>query len=202
MSFAFIGKTTKAQFVVTDPTNLAQGVVNSSHQILEHSKTAAQMFKNFQETSKIYEQGKVYYDALKKVHNLVRDARRVQMTILMIGEITDIYVTNFELMIQDDNYELEELTSIGIGYALLLDEANEVLKELQNVINVTTLSLSDKDRMDVVEDCYQKVKHFRNLVRYYTNKNIGVTLFRSRKEGDTERVFALYGSNYERYWYD
>jgi hypothetical protein len=35
---------------------------------------------------------KEYYDALKKVKGLVRDARKVQQTILMIGDITDIYI--------------------------------------------------------------------------------------------------------------
>ena len=33
-----------------------------------------------QETVKIYEQGKKYYDALKSVNNLVKDARKVQQT--------------------------------------------------------------------------------------------------------------------------
>lgn len=44
------------------------------------------MVSNFQETVKIYEQGKKYYDALKKVNNLVKDARKVREVILMVGE--------------------------------------------------------------------------------------------------------------------
>ena len=31
-----------------------------------------------------------------------------------------------------------------------------------------------KERMDVVERCYSKMKRYRNLVSYYTNKNISV----------------------------
>ena len=54
-----------AQWVVTDPTNLAQGIVNTTKQIIQTSSTASNMIKNFQETVKIYEQGKKYYDALK-----------------------------------------------------------------------------------------------------------------------------------------
>ena len=53
-----------------------------------------------QETVKIYEQGKKYYDALKSVNNLVRDARKVQQTILMVGDITDIYVNSFQRMLR------------------------------------------------------------------------------------------------------
>ena len=36
---------------------------------------------------------------LKSVNNLVKDARKVQQTILMVGDITDIYVTSFQKML-------------------------------------------------------------------------------------------------------
>ena len=36
---------------------------------------------------------KRYYDALKAVNNLVRSARKVQQCMLLVGEISDIYVT-------------------------------------------------------------------------------------------------------------
>ena len=61
--------------------------------------TAGNMLNNFQETVKIYKQGKEYYDGLRKVKNLVRDARKVQQTILMVGDITEIYVTSYERML-------------------------------------------------------------------------------------------------------
>ena len=38
---------------------------------------------------------------LKSVNNLVKDARKVQQTILMVGDISDIYVTNFKTMMRD-----------------------------------------------------------------------------------------------------
>ena len=87
----FVGKAS-AQWTVVDPTNLAQGIVNSCREIVQTSTTAENMINNFKETVKIYEQGKKYYDALKSVNNLVRDARKVQQTIVMVGDITDIYV--------------------------------------------------------------------------------------------------------------
>lgn len=42
--------------------NLAQGIINASKNIIHTSKTATNMVNNFQETVKIYEQGKKYYD--------------------------------------------------------------------------------------------------------------------------------------------
>ena len=192
--------TARAQWVVSDPGNLAQGIINASKNIIHTSKTAANMVNNFQETVKIYEQGKKYYDALKSVNNLVKDGIKVKNTILMIGEISDIYVTNFQLMLRDENYTAEELSAIAFGYTKLLEESNNVLKEMKEVVNITTLSMTDKERMDVVDRCYNRVRNYRNLVMYYTNKNISVSYLRAKKKNDMDRVLALYGSRSERYW--
>lgn len=51
-----------AQWVVTDPTNLAQGIINAAKNITQTTTTAKNMISNFKETVKIYEQGKKYYD--------------------------------------------------------------------------------------------------------------------------------------------
>ena len=192
--------TARAQWVVSDPGNLAQGIINASKNIIHTSKTAANMVSNFQETVKIYEQGKKYYDALKSVNNLVKDAIKVKNTILLIGDISDIYVKNFQLMLRDENYTPEELSAIAFGYTKLLEESNNVLKEMKDVVNITTLQMTDKERMDVVDRCYNRVRRYRNLVMYYTNKNISVSYLRSRKKNDMDRVLALYGSRNERYW--
>lgn len=137
---------------------------------------------------------------LKSVNNLVKDARKVQKTILMIGEISDTYVVSFQKMMRDENYTVEELGAIAFGYTKLLEESNDVLQEMKGVVNITTLSLSDKERMDVVDRCYNSVRQYRNLVGYYTNKNIAVSYLRSKKKGDTNRVLALYGDTNDRYW--
>ena len=195
----FVGKA-NAQWVVTDPSNLAQGIIYGTTHIVHTSSTATNMITTFNETVKIYEQGKKYYDALKSVNNLIKDARKVQQTILMVGDITDIYVNNFQLMMQDENFTIEELTAIAYGYTKLLEESNDVLKDMKNVVNITTMSLTDKERMDVVDRCYNSMKRYRNLVSYYTNKNISVSYLRARKKNDMDRVMSLYGSANERYW--
>lgn len=61
----------KAQWVVADPTNLVQNIITA----IQGTSTAANMINNVQECVKIYQQGKEYYDALKSVHNLIKDAR-------------------------------------------------------------------------------------------------------------------------------
>ena len=195
----FVGKANE-QWIVTDHKNIATSIIKTTKQIIETSATARNMISNFQETVKIYEQGKKYYDALKSVNNLVKDARKVQQTILMIGEISDTYVCNFQLMMRDENFTVDELGAIAFGYVKLLEESNNVPKEMKDVVNITTLSMSDKERMDVVDRCYNSVRRYRNLVGYYTNKNISVSYLRAQKKNDTSRVMALYGNANDRYW--
>jgi len=190
----------KAQWVVTDPANLAQGIVNTTKQIIEASTTAKNMISNFQETVKIYQQGKLYYDALKSVHDLVKDARKVQQTILLVGDISDIYVNSFQKMMADENFSVEELSAIALGYAKLLEESSAVLTELKTVTSANVLSMSDAERMSVIDRIYAEVREYKNLVQYYTNKNISVSYLRAKKKNDTDRIMALYGSPSERYW--
>ena len=189
-----------AQWTVIDPSNIAQSIVNNSKSLVQESQTATHMVKSFQETVKIYEQGKKYYDALRSVNNLVRDARKVQQTVLMLGDISETYVTNFRKMLTDPNFTSSELSAIAAGYTRLLEEANGVLGELKNVVNITTMSMTDKDRMDIVDRCYKEMSRFRNLTAYYTNKNISVSYLRAKKKADTQRVVNLYGKGAQRYW--
>ena len=180
-----------AQWVVTDPGNLAQGIINMSDNIAHTSKTATNTAQSF---------FKKYYDALKSVNNLVRDARKVREIILMVGDVSDIYVTGFGRMMKDENFSARELDAIASGYTKLLEESNGVLQDLKQVIDVSTLSMTDKDRMDVVDECYRDMRRYRNLVSYYTNRNIAVSYLRARKRNDMDRVMRLYGDETSRYW--
>ena len=195
-----MSRSTYAQWVVTDPSNLAQGIVNSTKQIVEAAKNGQTMLQNFQQTVKIYEQGKRYYDALKSVNNLVRTARKVQQSILIVGEISDIYVDGYKRMVSDENFTPAELAAIAAGYARIIEESAGELKELQDIVNPTDLSLTDKDRIDVVQRVYDTLRRHRDLARYYTRKHISVSLLRARARNDLDRVLSLYGTDDQRYW--
>ncbi len=189
-----------AQWVTFDPTNLAQSIINTTKNVVETSKTVSSMVDNFQETKKIYDQSKKYYDALRKVNNLVSDARKVQQTVLMIGDISDIYVNSFEVMMTDDNFTVEELSAIAFGYTKLLEKGTASLDELKTAVSETSLSMTDKERLDIVDKCHRDVQNYRNLVQYFTNKNISVSYLRSQRAGDGDAILKLYGDVSNRYW--
>lgn len=190
----------KAQWVVADPANLAQGIINSANEIVQTSSTVSNVIKNFKEVEKVYKQGKEYYDKLKAVNNLIKDARKVQQTVLLVGDVSEIYVKNFGKMMNDPNFTPQELSAIANGYSILLNESTELLKELKQIVTSTSLSLNDKERMDIIDKVYKEVKDYHNLVRYYTNKNISVSILRAKKQHNTQRVLALYGTDEQKYW--
>lgn len=187
----------KAQWTVVDPTNLVQNIRTA----IQGTTTATNMVNNLQESIKIYQQGKAYYDALKSVHNIIKDARKVKLTIEMVSEITNIYVHGFNKMVADPNFTPAELAAISLGYTKLLDEGGALVSEMKNIVTGGNgLSLSDKERMDAIDQIYTKMLEYRNLTKYYTQKNISVSFIRAKDKNDTDRILALYGSPADRYW--
>ena len=140
--------------------------------------------------------GKNIAQTTTTAQNMVKNFRET----VKIYEQGKKYYDSYRRMLHDSNFSPAELSAIAFGYTKLLEESNDVLKELKQVVNITTLSMTDKDRMDVVDRCYMRMKNYRNLVNYYTNKNISVSYLRAKKRNDLDRVMALYGNANQRYW--
>jgi hypothetical protein len=83
---------------------------------------------------------------------------------------------------------------------MLLQDASDMILEIKDVVNVNGLSMTDAERMQLINFVYDKLKAHRNLVAYYTRKNISISYLRAKKANDTQRVLALYGNSDERYW--
>ena len=173
-----------AQWVVTDPGNLAQGIVNSVNEMVETSETAQNAMSTFKEASKIYEQSQKYYDMLKSVNSLVSGSLKVKESVLMLS---------------DGNYTQRELDAIAFGYNNIMKKSSASVAGLKDIINPTGMSMTDKERLDLIERVYREMRHYRTLVNYYTRKNLRVSYLRAREKGETEQVLKLYGED-ERYW--
>ncbi len=187
----------KAQWTVIDPSNLAQNILTVS----KTATTASNVINSFKEMQKIYDQGKQYYDKLESVHNLIKDARKVKETVELVSEISQIYSTNFNKMLSDRNFSVNELEAISSGYAKLLNESGNLLSDIKNVVSLSNgLSMTDAERMSIIDDIHAKMLEHRNLVRYFSKKSISVSFIRSQEKGDMERVKSLYGNPSDRYW--
>ncbi len=140
----------RAQWAVIDPSNLAQNI----SQVVKSSSTLTNMIKNVEETVKIYKQGKEYYDKLKSVHNLIKDARKVQLTVAIISEIAQIYTVGFQKMLSDPNFSVSELAAISGGYTILMQEGAALIAEIKEIVTAGNgLSITYGDhRPDLQQD--------------------------------------------------
>lgn len=197
---AFLGIRAEAQWVVTDPTNFAGNIANTIKEITTASKTVKNTLDNFKEVEKLYNESKQYYDALKKVNNLIGDAYKVKETILMVGDISEIYVTSFKKMLNDPNFRPAELAAMASGYTKLLELSGESLRELKNVAKSNVFSMNDHERMQMIDQIYNTVREYRSIVSYYTRKNISISYIRAKQKGELNQMLSLYGKGDARYW--
>lgn len=197
--FGLIGRA-NAQWVVTDPTNFAGNIANTIKEITTAGKTVKNTLDNFKEVEKLYNESKQYYDALKKVNNLIGDAYKVKESILMVGDISEIYVTAFRKMLNDPNFRPNELDAMASGYMKLLELSGESLRELKNVVKSNVFSMNDHERMQMIDQIYNTIREYRSIVAYYTRKNISVSYVRAKQKGELQQVLSLYGSDDVRYW--
>lgn len=187
----------KAQWAVIDPSNLAQNILT----VGKTGTTATNVINSFKEMQKIYSQGKEYYDKLQAVHSLIKDARKVKETVAMVSEISQIYSTSFNKMLSDKNFTIGELEAISEGYTILLKQSGNLISDIKELVSGSNgLSMTDAERMDLIDKIYTKMLDCRNLTKYFSNKSISISFIRSQEKGDLERVRALYGDPNERYW--
>ena len=108
-------------------------------------------------------------------------------------DFIDTYDPEYVLVLSGDHI-------YKMNYAKMLEESSGMLNEMKTVVTSTSLSMTDKERMDVIDRVYRDVRNQRNLVRYYTNRNIGISYLRAKKKNDTRRVLDLYGTDNQKYW--
>ncbi|RNI24113.1 hypothetical protein [Rufibacter latericius] len=185
--------TASAQFVVADPTAFTQRALQQITNITEQIQQKYELVRTFQETSKIYNQGKEWYDGLKRVSTTVAEYQKIYETLQLTAEIVDLYGTNISRFRMDKNFSPAEVDYITDGYGKLLAESSRLVDDLNLGAKASSLSLTDKERLDMINTTFEKVRQHKALVQYYTNKNISVSYLRAKKKNNTEGVLRLYG---------
>ena len=185
--------TASAQFVVADPTAFSQRAIQQISNITEQIQQKYELVRQFQKTNQIYNQGKDWYDGLKRVNNTVAEYKKIYETLELTAQIVDLYATNITRFRMDKNFSPSEIGYITDGYGNLLKESSRLVDDLNLGAKATTLSMTDKERLDMINSTFEKVRQHKALVQYYTNKNISVSYLRAKKRNNTDGVMRLYG---------
>lgn len=159
------------------------------------------MVKSLQESIKIYNQSKAYYDALKSVHNIIKDARKVKLTLEMVSEITEIYTSGFNRMVSDPNFTVDEpggdlggLRPIAGGGRCAGGGTQDGHNRRQRPLALGQ-GADGRGGSGLHEDAGVPQPH----ALLHAQDHLRVLHPQPRK-GDAHRVLALYGNPNDRYW--
>ncbi len=124
----------------------------------------------------------------------------MKLTLEMVSEITEIYTFGIQPYGSDPNFTVDELAAISAGYARLLEEGGALVAELKTVITGGNgLSLSDKERMDVVDQVYTKMLRSTATSRAITRARPSpCPSSAAAKRATRHRMLALYGNPNDR----
>lgn len=189
------GNQLQAQWVVSDPIAFGQRISNTIVNTTQHIARFGQLVKQVQETAKIYKQAKEWYDHLKKVTNTVKQYQKVGECVIIVSDIANAYVNSYSKLRMDPNFTLDEIVSIGNGYTILVKESTRIFKEIDLGTVASDMSLTDKDRIDIIDKVYSALKEHYNLVNYFTKKMTCVSYIRAQENKNMEVIAKLYGIN-------
>lgn len=182
-----------AQIVVADPSSLSQRATQQYANMIESIKRKLELVKGVAETRKIFDQGKAWYDALKKVSTTIQNYKKVYETLQTINQIASVYSNSYSRMKSDKNFSPTELVEIGNGYTKLLKESSSIVDDLMMGAKASNMNLTDKERFDIINATYEKARRHKSLVEYYSNQYIQLSYVRAKKTNETKNVLRLYG---------
>lgn len=192
MALLIICKISVAQLITFDPNNMLQGIVNSVNQIAETSKTVVGIYKGVEEANKIYEQSKWYYDKLASVNNLIKDGKRVAECVNFVNEMVEIYTTNMSKFVIDKNITPEELANYTKAYNIFLKRSSKSIGELSTVISRTSLTMSDKERMDLIRGVHKELAQLNYASKSLTWRIHSMSKYRADQKRQAAQITEFF----------
>jgi hypothetical protein len=182
----------KAQLVF-DPGIFAQNLIEQALDITVLEGEVTDIFNTLSELGDIYNQGKDWYDSLKEVKQTIDGAGKIYETVRNINDIQTTIRDNLSRIRRDPNFTPDEIQKIATGYDKIIGEGISIIEDLLLGAQASDLSLTDNERIDIIDDVYNRVRDYKALVIYYTKKNISVSFIRAKKRNNQDRIQQLYG---------
>lgn len=156
-----------SQWVVTDPGALAQSILN----YVQHLSTVANTIEEVEESTKIFEQGKEYYDSLKNVHGLIKGSQKVKNCVNISVDLIQEYGKTKNKILSDSYYSAKQIDVFNRQQSSIMTSVAGVIADMNNIIVNTGMSLSDKERLDAIDTYYSRLQSLSNK-SYRLNQQI------------------------------
>ena len=164
LSAFIVPASVQAQWVVSDPGNLVQGIVNSVNEIVETSETAQNALSTWKETSKIFEQGREYYDKMLTDKNFSqRELNAIAAGYNTIMKKSSRSITELKNIINPTGMSMNDKERIDLVNRVYREMTH--YKELANYytrknLHVSYLRAKEKNEQQQVFDLYGKDERY------------------------------------------
>jgi len=136
-----------------------------------------------------------FFNGLAAVNPSVRNYKRIPYIIdyqkLLVREYRRAY-TRFQ---QDPNLTLADLEYLGNVYSFLFQASLRNLDDLATIITATKLSMTDYERMQVIDRIYYDMQGKVIFLNSFNNSTYLVAVQRARSRNDVTTMRKLYGVN-------
>jgi hypothetical protein len=188
-----ISKAVRAADLVVQKLQTETIVLQEAEQELQNvmSETRLEEIENWVDDQRsLYAE---YFQELKDVKAVVSGYHKVTEIVEREEQIVAAYQKGVAAVQQDKHFTAAELGQIETVYGGILAESAKNLTALTTVLETLVTSMSDQQRLTVIDQASAGMdKNYRDL-EAYTNQNALLSLQRAKDENDIAVIKTLYG---------
>ena len=134
-----------------------------------------------------------YFDELNRVKSIIGYYHKIRDIKDKQVRIVEQYQRAYRLFKQDDHFTADELLYMGRVYAGMLERSVQNLERLLLVVNSFTTTMTDRERMAIVDKTAEEMSETYLDLSRFNNENKLLSLRRSKDAGELAVTRALYG---------
>ena len=134
-----------------------------------------------------------YFDELKQVKTIIAYYKRVSDIMDKQKQLVAEYKRSYALVQQDRHFSASEIKYMYAVYSGIIDESVKNLDQLLSIIESFTVSMSDAERLKIINRCADGIEQQISDLRKFNNQNSQLSLQRSKDLEEVNAVKKLYG---------
>jgi hypothetical protein len=143
-----------------------------------------------QKQKDLYQQ---YFDELAKVKTIISYYKRITDIINSQKDLVAQYKRGYALVKQDNHFSADEINYIYTLYTGIIEESVTNIDRLNLVINSFSLSMTDADRLAIINGCAKHIEQQTADLQKLNNRNAQISMQRVKDQNDLNKIKQLYG---------
>lgn len=133
-----------------------------------------------------------YFDELQQVRSVIAYYHRVKSITEMQGRIVREYRRAFDLFKQDEHFTATEINFMEQVYAGILGKSIDNMQQIQLVVNAFTVSMSDAERMRIINEAADGVEENYMDLRAFNHEKQVLSLSRAKDKLEINLIRKMY----------